>query len=163
MDIAEKDNLIKELIKKTYSIFENYKSNFRTEIHLDTKSITTAISDSVTDFTRAGEYHSETGADNLRTGAYIAKWIDIHRPVIVSNHRGGINLWKEQEGVPAQLNAKFCVFFLDHIIEGTSEIEKRSLELNKELALDLYYCFQFRYRMEPESIYLLLKHGCKNN
>ncbi len=140
-----------KLISSVIEIYDIFQQAYCGVTSLDHRALVNAISDSQSDIERAGSYHGSSGADNLRQAAYLTKWVAIHRPICTVGNFP-MNLNNANEAVSSRINASFCLFLLDYLTRS-----KRSI--SRELAQDLYYCFQFRYRMDPESIYLLLKHS----
>lgn len=145
------DQHTEKLVAHILQIYNNFIASRGFSFALDYRALVNAISDSQTDIKRTGSYHSKTGADELRHAAYIVKWIATHRPICTLSSFP-VNLANLNLAVSSRANASFCVYVLDYLVRD-------KLAIKHDLMQDLYYCFQFRYRMDPESIYLLLKHA----
>jgi hypothetical protein len=131
-----------ELFKASYPVDQNY-------YRLDTYILACAVQNAATHIDRAGRYHSNTGANKFKKAAYIGKSIATSRPVQVVGYP--LNLTNHNHLNLARINSVFAVFAVEAMLG-----EHR---LYDKLSRDIWYCFEFRQRMDEDSIAMLLEHA----
>lgn len=136
-----------EIFQSDYPVDKSYYA-------LDVDTLTCAIRDAAEDIVRAGDYHSDTGANIYKKAAYIGKWIAEAKPIQKIGNVP-VNLTNEYHLNLLRINANFAVYVVELILGDIAMYAK--------LRRDLRYCFVFRPRADGDSLAMLLEHALQHS
>lgn len=134
-------------------VFELFRQQYPVDgrhYWLNTDLLTCGIQDAATHIDRAGAYHSDTGANRFKKAAYISHRIAEVRPIHVARDFPR-NLTNAHNLNALRINAAFAVYALEAMLGD--------IQLYDRLRRDIRYCFQFRSRMDQDSLAMLLEHA----
>ena len=150
MTEAEVRNVIAGLAGDVFELFrQNYPVDSR-YYSINRQLLTVAVQNAATDLNRVGVYHSDTGANIYKVAAYVGKWLSQLRPIQIAESHP-VNLASVVHLDVLHINAYFAVYSVWALLGDA--------DMYLKLRTDLRYCFEFRYRMDADSIAMLLEHS----